>query len=226
MMSNRRIALHFDTTGYKGSLEKQAVVRIHAVSFGIDCKPEEYEQAFMPSCSIPKSESNTHGYTKQALKKMHAPLFSKELAAKFVEFVGDSDAYGHQPWTTRIVNNALRNVGVEPLPKLHYTYTLYKELHPEKRALCKNGQHPLSMITQDYKVSDDITGAYRVAEVMLQMEADLKAREVNSAASVSKDEKQTAETLASLSMFKAKVKPVEPEIAFSECLGLYGMKIA
>jgi hypothetical protein len=167
---------------------------------------------------------------------LQAPIFNNELGAKFVAFVGDSEAYGHQPWTTNIVNNALRKVGLEPLPKLNYTYTPYKELHPEKKALCKNGQHPLSMIMQDYKVSDDIQGAYRVAEVTLQMEAALKARSEKASAAASKhkrpltlassniDEKHSAEALANLGMFKR--QKIEVEIPFEKRIGLYGMKIA
>lgn len=237
MASNRRIALHFDTTGYKNGLENQEVIRIQAVTFGKDSKPEEFQQIFMPSCSISKTESKEHGYTKTLLKKLKAPVFSTELGAKFVAFVGDSEAYSDAPWKTKIVNNALRNAGVEPLPKLNYTYTSYKELHPEKRHLCKNGQHPLSMITQDYKVSDDIQGAYRVASVVMQMEAALKERAEKSSAvaqpkkpltcvSSNKDEKHSVAVLANKGLFKPIAKPIVEEIPFEKRIGLYGMKIA
>jgi len=172
--SNTRFAVHVDVTGNK-DLDMQQVVRVQAVTFSSDAKQEEWCQEFLPEVAITKNQSAVHGFTKQGLKKSHAPIFDEALGAQFVEFVGNGRGYSDAPWKIHVLNNELRANGLSPLPKLTYTYTLYKELHPERRRDHKQGQHTIEMISSMYPVGN-LKDAYRIAAVQLKMEAERDAR--------------------------------------------------
>ncbi len=180
--SNRRFAVHVDVTGYK-NIDKHEVVRVQAVTFGSDQKQEEYSQIFLPTVSIAKDQSAVHGLTKKMLKKSHAPIFNAQLGAKFVEFTKNGRGFSDAPWKIHILNNELRANGLPPLPKLTYTYTLYKELHPERSKGHEQGQHTIEMIESLYPVGN-LKGAYKIAAVQLKMEAEKCAKEERAAKSI------------------------------------------
>lgn len=180
MTSNRRFAIHVDVTGFKNNIDHHNIVKVQAVTFGPDNQQEEYVQEFLPKASIARKQSEIHGLTKKGLKKSHAPLFNAELGAKFVEFTQNGSGYSDAPWKIHILNNELRAMGLPPLPKLTYTYQLYKELQPQRSKDHKQGQHSLEMIASMYPVGD-LEGAYKIAAVQLKMETEKCARQENAA---------------------------------------------